>query len=84
VKPGRLPVGVVAGARVEVLTVQPANNTSAGVATGAAVVATVVEVLRDVDSSGTTVVSLLVTAAASASVAATGADVALVLMAPQG
>jgi hypothetical protein len=84
VKPGRIPVGVVPGARVQVFTVAAANATGPSTTTGSAVVATVVEVLTDVDSSGTTVVSLLVPLTATAAVAASGADVALVLLSAQG
>jgi hypothetical protein len=84
VKPGRIPVGVVPGARVQVFTVVAVNATGPSGVAGSPVVATVVEVRTDVDSSGTTVVSLLVPATATAAVAASGADVALVLLAAQG
>ena len=59
-KPGRIPAGIAAGARVQVLVV--AASTATGTDTGPPPqgrLATVVEVAREVDASGTVVVSLL-------------------------
>jgi SAF domain len=87
-KPGRIPAGIAAGARVEVLLVAAASQpTATGTETGTpprGARATVVEVARDVDASGTVVVSLLMRAADAGGVAAAGGEATLVLLGPAG
>jgi hypothetical protein len=86
VKPGRLPAGIAPGARVQVFTVTTTGAQGGGTtsASPAGPEATVVDVARDVDASGTVVVSLLLHAADAGGVATGGGDVTLVLLGPAG
>jgi hypothetical protein len=83
IKPGRLPSGVTAGARVRVMTIAT-DVAAAPTAPGQPndVVATVTDMASNVDSSGTVVVSLLLRSP-DAGVAATS-EAALVLLSPAG
>ena len=78
-KPGRIPAGIAPGARVQVLVV--AASTATGADTGPPPqgrLATVVEVARDVDASGTVVVSLLLRASDAPAVASAAGEATLV------
>jgi hypothetical protein len=86
VKPGRLPSGLPAGARVTVLVVPtgtPGGVTGTGGGQGGQpqvekATATVVSVEAAADQSGTTVVTLVLSAADATRIASAGGDVALV------
>ena len=86
VKPGRLPAGLAAGAHVTVLVVAtgtPGGVTGTGGGQGGQAlvekaVATVVAVDAAADQSGTTVVTLVLSASDATRVASTAGDIALV------
>ena len=83
VKPGRLPSGLPAGARVTVLVVPTGTPGGAGGGQGGQpqvekATATVVSAEPATDQSGTTVVTLVLSAADATRIASTGGDVALV------
>ncbi len=86
VKPGRLPSGLPAGARVTVLVVPTGTPGGAGGAGGGQggqpqvekATATVVSVEAAADQSGATVVTLVLSAADATRIASAGGDVALV------
>ena len=80
-KPGRIPAGIAPGARVRMLTVATTDSPAIGGQAG--VVGTVVEVSREVDASGTVVVSVLLKVA-DAGVAAASGDATLILLGPAG
>jgi hypothetical protein len=84
VKPGRLPSGLGAGAKVTVLVVPGGSPGGTGVSGGAGAprveqaTATVVSVADAADQSGTTVVTLVLAAANATRLASASGDVALV------
>jgi hypothetical protein len=86
VKAGRLADGVAAGAKVLIIPVTPQSGSPSGTAAGTsssggpqAVVGIVVSVVRDVDGSGSTVVSVLIPADQAVAVAGGSGDVSVAL-----
>lgn len=84
VKPGRVPAGLAAGARVVLLVVPTATGPSSGsgssAAPGSGVTATVVAVVAASDQSGVQVVSLLLGRDGAVKVGAAAGEVSLVLL----
>jgi hypothetical protein len=82
---GRLPVGLTAGSRVQVITIATTSSTGAGPPPGApatAPVGTAIAVTPGVDAAGTTVVSLLLPTDAALTVAGSPGQITLAVLPP--